>query len=1016
MSLTPTALDARISLRGLLGRGGMGEVHRAWDTALERAVAVKFVKGGDAREAERLLLEARLQARIDHPHVVRVHDTGTLEGRPCIVLQLVEGRTFAELAPDPEWRPKVALAAQAARGLGAAHRMGLVHRDVKPANILVEATGEGPQARLSDFGLARDEEGGLTRSGLLVGTVDYMAPEQVTGLAPVDFRADIYGLGATLHAVLTGRPPFRGSQNPTVPAPEPGGTQDPTEAADAHPGDLLRRILEEAPPNLAALRPDLPRDLAVVVAKALEKEPIQRYATAEAFAEDLERVLRGEPPLARPLGGLERGLRWMRRNPVAARALAASLAVMVGAGGFAAWRSRTSTLEALEAARLGGEAKALELRLRMAHLAPAHDLRPVLADLRAGLQRLANRRGAAGAAADYARGRVFLLLEELEAARTALESAQRLGYRGPELDEALGFTYGRLYQRARPEVMGISEEGLRRERLEVIQRELRAPALRHLAAAGNSPYHQAFSAWVEGDFERARSLARQAFQADPERSEALRLEAEAWAAEALEASDEVRRDRARVCVVEGLKVAGRLRDLLRSDPQARVLLARLRNVESGVALSLGQDMQPPFRAGLALTDEALQLDAGNPEIWQVRSKLLEDACQVATNLGTTDGIHWGTRQVEAARTAVSLSPGRAAYLVNLSTALYSLGHAKSLQGQDPVADHQEGRKVAAEAARLEPWDPRAPHLGILNALDEARFRITHGQDATECLTAAQGLATRLEGMRGISPKLLRPCLADLRSMQAQDTWNRGGDPDPLQQEAQAQYEAMFAEDPGRFNRTSDIGYGAVIWAQSRVARGQSVTEVLKRAEPTLTAGLQRWPKQPLLHYYVAWLKAMQLFDHPGGSSLARDPSQAREALAAYDRAFKVMANPGVREIRAWIHLARAEAGVGGAATLACADFEDVVRRDPGSKDPQLGWARALRLRGRPGDLERAWEVLERMEGGAKADPEAQLTQALILADRGKAEAAATLRAGALARQPLLKGHPVMALPRVGDLR
>ena len=376
MKLLLAPLDDRLTLKGALGAGGMGEVHRAWDAVLERAVAVKFLKGSDPAEADRLLLEARLQARVEHPNVVRVLDTGTLAGRPCLVLQLVEGRTFADLEGEVEWRVKVALAAQAARGLGAAHRQGIIHRDVKPANILVEDGEAGPQARLSDFGLARDEEGGLTRSGLLVGTVDFMAPELVLGGAPVDYRADLYGLGATLYAGLSGHPPFRTSQGPTAGGRSTRDREGATPGADLHPGEFLRRILEEEPRPLSALVPDLPRDLAVVVAKAMEKDPAARYRTAEAFAEDLERVLRGEPVEARRRSALDRGLLWARRNRTSARLLVAFLLLLALGLAYIGVAARRAARVALENAQVGAEAASLEYLLRREYLLPAHDLRP----------------------------------------------------------------------------------------------------------------------------------------------------------------------------------------------------------------------------------------------------------------------------------------------------------------------------------------------------------------------------------------------------------------------------------------------------------------------------------------------------------------------------------------------------------------------------------------------------------------------------------------------------------------
>ena len=999
MSLLLSALDARISLKGILGAGGMGEVHRAWDAALQRPVAVKFVRGGDPLEADRLLLEARLQARVEHPHVVRVHDTGTLEGRPCIVLQLVEGRSLAELAEDRDWRTRVALAAQAARGLGAAHRTGLVHRDVKPANILVEDTEDGPMARLSDFGLARGEEGGLTRSGLVVGTLDFMAPEQILGSAPVDFRADIYGLGATLYGALAGSPPFRSA---------PGVESAPDE--DARPAEFLRQLLELDPAPLGEVVPDLPRELTVVVAKAMAKLPAERYATAEALAEDLERVLKGEPIAARMPGLWNRAGRWTRRNPVAARALAASLVAVMGATGYAVMRSRRSALEALDAARVGGEAKALELRLRMAHLAPAHDLRAEHAAIREGLRRLAGQRGVGAAAADYARGRVLLFLDRVDEARAALESARQRGYRGPELDEALGFTYGRIFQRLRQEVEGVAEVELRKERLAVVASQFQKPALDHLRAAGFTPYQQAFAALVEGDYPRCRQMALQAWEQDPVRLDAGLLELEGWVFEAHDAFDDMARDRARGCVEEGLKRGEALRQHLRSDPRVLICLAQLKSIETGLVQLKGEDIQGPFEAGIRYAEEAARLDPDHPDAWVVMGKLLEDACKVATNLGRADGIALGTRQVEAGRRAVALRPEWSGALINLATALYSLGHAKALQGQDPVQDHLEGRQAALRAAALEPWNSRGPHVAALNALDEARYRLGHGTDAAEALQAAEGQLSRLGGMRGMHSNLIRPLTADLRGLQAQQAWNRGQAPDALQAESWRLQDAMRKDDPERLNRTADVGYAAVLWAQTRVAWGGAVSEVHDLASPVLDAGLARWPGQPLLTYYVAWLRTLRLFDRNQGGPSAADPRLVAEAMAAFDQCRKVMPNPSVLEIRAWIHLARAEAGESAAAARACQDFEFMLRRDPASRDLVLGLARALRRRVGPGDLDRAERLLGTLEGPAREEAEALLVQALLAADQGRVAEAASLKARALARQPLLAGHPLLRAP------
>ncbi|MBX3467477.1 MAG: serine/threonine protein kinase [Planctomycetes bacterium] len=281
-------------VRGELGRGGMGVVYRAFDPALAREVAIKVVGDRlDAEEAERLRREGQAAARLHHPNIVAVHGLGEHGGRPYLVMDLVEGEGLAarlrRQGPLPP-REAASLAASLARALDYAHRQGVIHRDLKPQNIMIDREGE---PRLLDFGLSRVvDRQSLTATGEVLGTPGYMAPEQANG-ERAGPPADVYGLGATLYALLTGRPPFEG-----------GSTLD-----------VLRAALEEAPTPPQALRPGLDPALAALCLRCLEKAPGARFASARDVAEALGdarpaaagRRRRGELVLARddqppPLG------------------------------------------------------------------------------------------------------------------------------------------------------------------------------------------------------------------------------------------------------------------------------------------------------------------------------------------------------------------------------------------------------------------------------------------------------------------------------------------------------------------------------------------------------------------------------------------------------------------------------------------------------------------------------------------------------------------------------------------
>ncbi len=304
-----------------LGRGGMGIVFKAIDPALQRTVALKVLppERSDAAARERFVREARAAAGFNHDHIVPLHAVvNPDQGPPYLVLQYVDGKTLgqrirAEKRLPPPEAARIAL--QVADGLVAAHGAGLVHRDIKPGNIILDAAQD--RARIMDFGLVclRERSGGTTQEGTLVGTPEYMSPEQVVSPQRIDERTDIYSLGVTLYESLTGETPFRG---------------------DLH--GVLRQILNDEPAPPRRWSDKIPADLQTICLKAMNKEPGRRYHSASELRDDLARWTRGEPVLARPAGAGERLVRWCRRKPLVASLTAALVLVFVGGFGGVLWQ------------------------------------------------------------------------------------------------------------------------------------------------------------------------------------------------------------------------------------------------------------------------------------------------------------------------------------------------------------------------------------------------------------------------------------------------------------------------------------------------------------------------------------------------------------------------------------------------------------------------------------------------------------------------------------------------------
>lgn len=999
-----------------LGAGAMGEVYKAHDPRLDRHVALKFLLSASEETARPLLREAQAQARVDHEHVCKVYEVGEAPGgRPYIAMQLVKGSTLEAAARGMSIDQRVLVVAQVAEGLHAAHRIGLVHRDVKPANILVEQTeGGGYKPYVTDFGVAREIAAGSNHTTVdTAGTPFYMAPEQVRGeVKRLDRRTDVWGLGAMLYELLTGRPPFMG----------------------ATPFYIFRRITNEEPPTLRRIDRTLPLDLQTIVLRCLEKEPQRRYESARALAEDLRRYLDGEPILARPAGRLYRLGKRARKHGALLAVAAAALIVSVVLGGLWLRTSRRATEQARLAQRFGQEVEKMDAALRLAVLLPLHDLRDEKAAVRERMRSLTEQMRRAGDAAQgpghYALGRGHLALYEHALARTELEAAWQSGYRTPEVSYALGLALGELYREAREQLGQLPRE-LRPERERELSQKLREPALRHLQSAGGrdpgsdapAAYGRALIALYEGRGDAALVDAEQALAGRPSFTEAWRLIGELRASASEERMWRGEIDGALAGLDRADEALRRAAEIGRSDPLSHDGLCRAALLRMQAEALRGTAPESSLGRARTSCDDAIQIDPERAApfrfkteaLWrwadyQARSgqdpmptlaeaeELGREALrrtdksslahfQLASVLrqrGTYQLLHGGdptaalTAAIALYLRAAELDPGSFQTFLDLGSAHDRLARHEGASGRDPRPTFELAVAAFEKARGLRP-DSMATHSSLGNALRwYGEHLANQGADPRPFLDRAIAAQRTASSLGSAVAPLQNNFGAALRQRAITEA-QRGGDPQPFYTEARAVLNKALELNPSYALAYSNLVGVYVEEADHLESRGRDGGALLALGEEALAMGLKLSPDAADLHSIRGELhrvRARRLL------RLGQDPEAAfTAAQAAMDQAIRLNPKDPVQRImRARIELffadfatksrpARALPLIESSNKLA----EQALEQLPGQPDALAitGALRVLRGRVTTGAPERATLLLqarEQLAAALKKDP------------------------------------------------
>ena len=1000
----------------LIGHGGMGSVYKAWDPRLSRTVALKLLVRQDPQAKARFLREARSQAQISHPNVCEIFEVGEVGELPFIAMRHIDGFSLAVSQENLTRGDKVRVIRDVARAVHAAHEKGLVHRDVKPSNVMLETKDGGSVTPVVvDFGLSRsmigapasqperddsteagppDASSDLTRAGDIAGTPAYMAPEQALGLHDrLDARTDVYAIGCTLYQLLAGRPPLVANSAMS----------------------LLLMATSQTPRPLRELSSDVPPDLDAVVMRCLEKDAADRYQTAAELAADLDRFLEHRPVEAYAGGALYPLGKWIRRQPV----LLGLLVVLLGGAAAAtvSWiHNRLEIRRQAEAAQLfGQEVARLESFLWKVRSLPPHDTSPhnrVVRERLEGLeQRLADSRGAARGPGAFALGSAYATLGDLTAARAHLDDAWQLGYREPEVAYALGRMLSQLYQQGLVRLETIAEEEIRRTERRRLETELRDRA-RFFLELGEGATLEApelvsgLIALCEDRYHEAVVAARASFNAKPWIHEAKLLEGDALAAEALEQVEDdqlLDLSAARAAFDQAVQVAPsdprcRLRiaglhlrrlgranevehrkisdserskavadaemvvEVARDLPAAHAMLAEILTAAAmnGRAFESAKPVEL-FDRALSEVGVALELAPADPSILAVAGRV--------SAWRAVDAMRWGgvddealelllERAISCLKGAVEQQP---TYdnLNMLGVAARRRGLWKGMRGRDCVEDFKTA------AANFKAATKRFPEG--LHALYNLAS-VLHAQAFFAAPGIAQRVALLEESVAAFVqieeryPKDAEVCYskgqaeADLAS--AVD--ERGGDPLPLFDRSIASFERAVEIFPDFSQAQRAAGYGLVLKAEYLLDHGSDPTPALARAETWLEAACEHegfaspWVTLGGLYRVRARYQAMT-----GGDPLADLAASA----AAYDRSLEIRSGrPDVFVGRAQTglvharHLVESEADPSRALATARADLSRAEELNPTQWQLQA-------LRAEADVLEIQWRMLNERDLG-----------------------------------------------------
>lgn len=885
----------RYAIESCLGQGGMAVVYKAQDRKLGRMVALKFMRSAHPNTAARFLREARAQARLHHPAICSIYEAGEYAGTPYIAMEYVPGQPLHHAQSSISLEEKVCMTRDVALALQAAHSLGILHRDIKPHNILVRQQDDGRWcAKVLDFGLARDTTAGegLTESGAILGTPAYMSPEQARGaVTALDRRTDVYSLGAVLYQQLAGQAPFSGESV----------------------SEVLMRVVNEDPAPVQDRVPEVPSDLAAITMKCLRKDVHLRYDSAQALAEDLGRYLAGVPVLAARGSWAYRMRRRVRRHRVLIGVALIAMLWVAGLIGMKVRDQRLSDRRARLSHELGREVELSEQFLRVADLLPLHDVRReqevVLSRIRRIEAQLPALERDEVALAEHALGRAYLALRRYPEAATHLQAALHRGLTDESVYYQLGLALGSQYQQAvraierqgDPEWQSAHKQALGREYLEPAQACFRKT---RPASLDSPEYAQARIAFFQRDFASAEQSATAALAKQPWRYELNELLGDIDYSRVLELIPKGSYAEAQTALRRALTNYQTAAQIARSNAALHLSEANAWARQMSLDMLQGSSPQDAAEQAISAAARAATARPGSEE-----STLYHIENDVYFSLANYDREHGRDpgpaleKALAAARTGIVKYPQEPFFYDATATVLLFQARSLMMNGDKAGALLDGAQAYLQKAMELNPNIAR--HFNDRGALELLRCRQQLLQHL-DCEASLPEAIADFKRARQINPRafaaneLLLNGLAQYGEYRLQ----QGTSPRPLLREVQSWAAEAQRVGVSNFVTHQSLGVLLLATAEHSLAHGERAETELAAAQAELTEALRLNPGAAPAYVSLARLYRLR-------ARLARAQGQSpadllAQALSAVERSLRINpADTGAQRELALVREARA---------------------------------------------------------------------------------------------------------------